>query len=82
MRIDLKEVSGMKLILFIVYKQNTGGPLREGKAGQASTVCFLAKTRWAGCISFHHDHSFTAYCFVYIKLNCNATPERYNWPQS
>lgn len=81
--IDPMKVSSMKLILFIVYKQHSRS--LEEAAVQALTVCIPAQTcgeTERGCISFHHDHSFTAYCFVYIKLSWNATPERYNWPQS
>lgn len=79
--IDPTEVSSMKLILFIVYKQHRWS--LEEDAVQALTVCVPAQTCGErGRINFHYDHSFTASCFVYIKLNCNATPERYNWPQS
>lgn len=82
--IDPMKVSSMKLILFIVYKQHQRS--LEKEAARAATACVPAQTCGeteprSGCISFHHDHSFAAYCFVYIKLNCNATPERYNWPQ-
>lgn len=80
-RIDPLKVSSMKLILFIVYKQHRS-PLRRLQCRLwLSAFQHRLVGREGGCISFHHDHSLTA-CFVYIKLNCNATLEKYNWPQS
>lgn len=90
--IDPTEVSSMKLILFIVYV-STDGPLRRTRRSPPSD-CGSSADLWretpprggggggGGCINFHHNHSFAVFCFVYIKLNCNASPERYNWPQS
>ena len=86
MSIDPMKVSSMKLILFIVYKQHWRSLEEDAVPLWLSAfqhrLVETERKREGGCINFHHDHSFTAYCFVYIKLNCNATPERYNWPQS
>lgn len=70
----------MKLILFIVYQQHRQS--LEEDAVQPLTVCVAAQTcgeTEGGDVSTSiRTTASQPFRFVYIKLNCNASPERYN----